>query len=554
MEIYLVYFLKVIALQTILFGLYWLISRKSSSFHFNRYFLLSILIVPFFIPFLRIQLDIFSTQLNPIAAFEPLYIIDQSLPGVVLNGGQAISTELSWWIILIPVIYLMVAIPFTIKFIIDYIRIHNLGKRSTKQEVSPKGYQLLYVHSKILSFSFLNKIFLSDLFPLKPQEKNAIITHEEYHLSEKHTIDIIIAELIRILCWFNPVIIQIQKNMKETHEYLADRHTIIQHGKNDYTTLLKSFKWHEINMMLGSGYSGSSIKNRLKMIDNSNKKNPYMKTFMLTLIAVFTAFMFACEDKLDSFEPTNKSVKSEILDEDLQQEIEKRVDYLKKQNAPQDMIDMYTREQNRHPEYLYRAYVLHFANVDSKELLTTAKMKARLESGMLENEIIYIKKVEHIENNRKKTNDFFSDETESIIRNRFAFVEKVDRLKLAEYKYKMDGDPGIREDYDTEARFKGGPSQLAQYLKLNMKYPEEAKILGIEDKVVLSFVVSKNGGLIYVNIVQEPATSNEEVGTELMKAAFHAIKSTSGMWQPAEKDGKYVMTRMTLPIEFKLDK
>ena len=31
------------------------------------------------------------------------------------------------------------------------------------------------------------------------------------------------------------------------------------------------------------------------MIDNSNKKNPFMKTFMLTLIAVFTAFIFACE-------------------------------------------------------------------------------------------------------------------------------------------------------------------------------------------------------------------------------------------------------------------
>lgn len=548
MEIYLVYFLKVIILQSALFGFYWLISRKSSSFHFNRYFLLSILIVPFFIPFLRIQLDIFSTQMNPIAAFEPMYIIDQSLPGVVLNGGQAITTELSWGIILIPVIYLIVAIPFTIKFIIDYIKIYNLGKKSTKWEVSPKGYPLLYVPSKILSFSFLNKIFLSDLFPLKPHEKKAIITHEEYHLSEKHSFDIIIAELIRILCWFNPVIIQIQKNMKETHEYLADRHTIIQHERNDYTTLLKSFKWHEINMMLGSGYSSPSIKNRLKMIDNSKQKIPIMKTFMLSIIAVFTTFIFACEDKLDSFEPEKKSVKSEILDEELQQEMDLRLRIYR--NAPKDFIEEYKNLQMNNPHNYYMP-IITLIKKGTPDIEKIKKTNMSLFGNQFT--LDYYRKLSKEETERYST----ARRPNKPILETYefhAYIKSIDRAKYFEHKRKSNSnDANIYDKVDKSAEFGGGIAALSAYLKSNLKYPDIAKEKGIEDKLLMRFVIGTSGGIVYLNVDEEPSVMNEEINIEFQRAAYRALQGTSGMWVPAEKDGKYVMSRMTLPIEFKLD-
>ena len=135
----------------------------------------------------------------------------------------------------------------------------------------------------------------------------------------------------------------------------------------------------------------------------------------------------------------------------------------------------------------------------------------------------------------------------------FAVIRKVDRYKYKEFKYKTGGDNNIHDDVDKIANFKGGSAGLHRYLKENLKYPEIAKNQGIEDKVVLRFVVSKGGGLLYLNIDERPATKNEEVSIELEKAAFFAISKTQGMWEPAEKEGRYVLSRVTLPIEFKLD-
>ncbi len=428
-----------------------------------------------------------------------------------------------------------------------------MSKSCSKKEFTPLGFRLHYVPTKILSFSFLNKIFLSELFPLKRHEKNTIITHEEYHLTQRHSLDIILAELVRILCWFNPVILLIQKNLKETHEYLADRHTIAHYGRNDYASLLKSFKWQEINMMLGSAYSSSSIKKRLNMMEHPNKKSPVLQLIFLSVITIFTAFLFACEDNLDSFDSKDMQLQYEITDTELQTEIDRTVDRLKKGNAPHEMVEMYIREQSKYPENRYTAYVGNFVDDGSGDI-SPEKMKARRESSILKQEIIYIKKVEQIEIDRTKTNSFFSDELTSRKRNRLAIIEKVNRLELAIYKYKMNGESGIRDDYDKEASFKGGMHALAKYLKENLDYPELAKKYGIEDKVVLRFVVTKRGGILYLNIDKEPVTSNEEVSLELQKAAFQALRETAGMWLPAEKDGKYVMSKMTLPIEFKLDK
>lgn len=548
MEIYLVYFLKVIILQTILFGFYRLISRKSSSFQFNRYFLLSILIVPFFIPFLRFQLDLFSTQVNPVSAFEPLSIFEQSLPGVVFNGNQAISPELNWWVISIPVIYLMVAISFTIKLIIDYIKIYNLGKKTTKLELSPKGYRLLYVPSKFLSFSFLNKIFLSDLFPLKPHEKSAIITHEEYHLSEKHSFDIIFAELIRILCWFNPVTILIQKNIKETHEYLADRHTIIHHGKNDYTSLLKSFKWHEVNMMLGSGYSSSSIKNRIKMIDRPKQKIPIMKPFVLILITFFTAFIFACEDKLVSFESVNKSVDSEILSEELQGEMDLRLRIYR--NAPSDFIEEYKNLQMNNPHIYYMPYITLSSG-------TTRIDKSKMTRSFLFGDqytLNYFKKLSKEESEKYSPPE--RRPSNSIIKTYefHAYIKSMDRVKYFEHQSKKSNGANIYDKVDRPAKFGGGTSAFSAYLKSNLNYPEIAKEKGIEDRLVMRFVIGTSGGVTYLNVDEEPSVENEEISVAFQREALRVLQGTSGRWTPAEKDGKYVMSKMILPIEFKLEK
>ena len=128
------------------------------------------------------------------------------------------------------------------------------------------------------------------------------------------------------------------------------------------------------------------------------------------------------------------------------------------------MVEMYIREQSKYPENRYTAYVANFFG-DGSGVISPEKMKARRGSSILKQEIIYSKKVGQIEIDRTKTNSFFSNELASRKGNRFAIIEKVNRLELAIYKYKMNGESGIRDDYDMEASFKGGMQALEKYLK-----------------------------------------------------------------------------------------
>jgi len=475
MGVYLIYFLKVITLQSILFALYWLINRKSTSFLFNRYFLISALILPFFIPLLNIPFNIFKKDITAESLFDTWFFIEQSLPMVTINGNQAISSDLSWWIIALFTIYLLVAIPSTFKLVYDYLRIYRLSKSCSKKEYTPKGFRLLYVPTKILSFSFLNKIFLSDFFPLKKHEKKTIITHEEYHLTQRHSLDIILAELVRIICWFNPVILLIQKNLKETHEYLADRHTLNYYGRNDYASLLKSFKWQEINMMLGSAYSSSSIKKRLNMMEHPEQGGSLYKLFLLNVIAVCTIFMFACEDNLDPLDSKRNAVITEFTESDLQREVMMTLERI--DGAPDDFIQEYKDLQLSNPDIYYMPYVW-IRDQDDPSFDKLINSKSSLFG--VNYEMAYARKL-----SKEEIIAFLSAKKQIrpnlIYVDSHVFIRSMNRAEYMSHNKKVNyADASVYINVDKNAEFSGGQASLAEYLKENLKYPESAKEKGIE--------------------------------------------------------------------------
>lgn len=85
----------------------------------------------------------------------------------------------------------------------------------------------------------------------------------------------------------------------------------------------------------------------------------------------------------------------------------------------------------------------------------------------------------------------------------------------------------------------GGISAIAK----NIKYPEKAKVEGIEGKVFVKATIDETGKVIETEIVRS-------VSKECDLAAVYAVENTK--WIPGEKDGKQVSAQVTIPIEFKL--
>lgn len=92
--------------------------------------------------------------------------------------------------------------------------------------------------------------------------------------------------------------------------------------------------------------------------------------------------------------------------------------------------------------------------------------------------------------------------------------------------------------------FPGGPSALLQYLSSNVKYPVVAQENGVQGRVVVSFVVEKDGSVTDVQVVRS-------VDPSLDKEAVRVVKSMPH-WIPGKQNGSAVRVKYNVPVSFKL--
>ena len=95
--------------------------------------------------------------------------------------------------------------------------------------------------------------------------------------------------------------------------------------------------------------------------------------------------------------------------------------------------------------------------------------------------------------------------------------------------------------------FPGGQQELINYLQKNLDYPEDAKELGIEGKVFVSFVVFEDG-----SVQQETILRGIKGNQSCEKEAFRLIKRMP-IWNPGKNEqGKAIKVRMKIPVVFSL--
>jgi protein TonB len=90
----------------------------------------------------------------------------------------------------------------------------------------------------------------------------------------------------------------------------------------------------------------------------------------------------------------------------------------------------------------------------------------------------------------------------------------------------------------------GGMTSFYRYLVDNMKYPPQARRLGVEGKVTLQFVVDKNGSISDVTVLKGIGSGCDEEAIRVMKNA--------PPWSPGKQRGKPVKQRCIMPISFKM--
>ncbi|MDY6229400.1 MAG: energy transducer TonB [Prevotella sp.] len=117
-----------------------------------------------------------------------------------------------------------------------------------------------------------------------------------------------------------------------------------------------------------------------------------------------------------------------------------------------------------------------------------------------------------------------------------AMAQDVDSITNIESK-KVFGNPEMQPTFNGDINL---------WLAQNMRYPEEAEKNNIEGKVIVSFVIEKDGSVSNIKALKSPHSSLTEEVVRLVKAMPN--------WNPGTMSGKPVRVKYVLPLSFKLQK
>jgi hypothetical protein len=272
----LLYFLKVNIGLSAFYALYWLVFSRNTFFRLNRFYLLGALIISFLLPFIGIKHndDSLPASLNDLTGFGLRDILEQSI------GFLEIT-----WLECIQFVVLTGSAILLARFVYSIVQIFKLLFKSEPLEYTDtfEGNYYWLIKSKFTtsSFSFFNFLILNkeDSF----HNRKFVIEHEQVHIDQRHTVDIIMVEVFQILCWYNPVLIMYKKSLQKLHEFIAD--SIIHHTDLvEYAQFLFAYNFRsQISHLTTSFMKTSMLKQRIQMLTRP-RSNEYLLTNYLLII------------------------------------------------------------------------------------------------------------------------------------------------------------------------------------------------------------------------------------------------------------------------------
>lgn len=272
--------LKIIGCSAVLIAFYYLFLGRERTFKFNRMFLLTSLIFAYIIPFVEFKLPFKKTSGTD--------LIFGEAGGNFQKATLSVQESFDFGIIFLC-IYIAISIFLFLQFLFSVSKI--LLIKGEKRVY--KNHKLLITDKEIIPFSFLNTIYISRKNFIHDEIDERIFLHEKCHIEEKHSLDILFLELLKIFSWINPALYFYKKAMISNHEFLADEYVL----KNNFNIsnyqhlILNEIKYSQ-SFKLTHQFNFNNTKKRFIMMTSKSSKLVGMKKIILlpVLAILFASF------------------------------------------------------------------------------------------------------------------------------------------------------------------------------------------------------------------------------------------------------------------------
>jgi TonB family protein len=318
-----IYFFKVQLALIVLYAFYKVLFVQGTRLSARRLFLL--LAIP-------------AALLHPLAfswvsateSFSGAMVLDAFVTNGVAETTQNLEQNISWgiaeWAYMLITVVLLAMVLFRVGSI-AFLRRKYAG-------VESDGYTVYSIPPHHSPASFFNMIFIPS--DTHDGDRDLILQHEVVHVKQWHSLDVLFYECVKAICWLNPVVYLMDKEIRLVHEYIADS-VAGNNNREAYSRALLAFNMGVSTQALTNNfYQKSTLKNRIIML----QKTTSLKSTLVRLCVIVPMFLAF------SFFNSARAQTEQVTDDTVLQEVEKMPEY----KGGMEGIIEYLRKEIRVPK------------------------------------------------------------------------------------------------------------------------------------------------------------------------------------------------------------
>lgn len=214
-------------------------------------------------------------------------------------------------------VYALVSVVLLVKMLVQLVSILRWKLKGEKKQL--QGTKIISIKETITPFSFFNYIFINPALHSE-QEISQILAHEKTHALQMHSLDVLVSEMLTIVCWINPAAWLLKREIRHNLEFLADS-KVVESGfdSKDYQYHLLQLSYQTPEVKLGNKFNVSPLKKRIIMMNQQKtKKAGIMKYSLIVPLALALVLSSNAETLVNSAKKvlsTEKSASTEPQNE-----------------------------------------------------------------------------------------------------------------------------------------------------------------------------------------------------------------------------------------------
>jgi bla regulator protein BlaR1 len=289
-----IYLFKFAVCSALLLILYHLVLEKEKMPVFNRFYLLFSLLFSGLIPLVSYELPV-ETLPSVVEKTQTLSTVIQSRP--LTPNDPVSSSAVTDTLPLTTYLWGLYGV-ITLAFLIRFSRnLYSFWQMIRTHPVVKMGeMNLVLIPQNNTPYSFGKYVFVNRWAFENDEIETEILQHEQAHIRQRHTLDVLFIELVLAFCWWNPAVWLYRRAIRLNHEFLADDWVIKTHRNPPayQYLLLHKISLHS-SVTLASSFNYLLTKKRFKMM---NKFTSMKRAYLLqtTALCVFSALVFVFSD------------------------------------------------------------------------------------------------------------------------------------------------------------------------------------------------------------------------------------------------------------------